>query len=115
MATSDLHVQHVQECYAFEALPCPQCSAPVRQLRLQCCADQAQPTQCDRCSLACPDCPAEVRITEGLKLARARVIHAADCSWYRRYQAREVTGCIPCRTFVTHRGPYKRDPEASTA
>lgn len=63
--------------------------------------------------LACPDCPAEVRVTEGVKLLRARVIHDADCSWYRRYQAREVVGRIPCRTFVTHRGPYERDPEAT--
>jgi hypothetical protein len=62
--------------------------------------------------LACPDCKAEVRITEGVKLFRARVIHDAECPWYRRYQAREVVGCIPCMTVVTHRGPYERDPEA---
>lgn len=66
-----------------------------------------------RDDLACPGCPAEVRVTEGVKLFRARVIHAADCPWYRRYLAREVVGRIPCSTFVTHRGPYKRDPEAA--
>jgi hypothetical protein len=27
--------------------------------------------------LACPDCPAEVRVTEGKAVLRARVIHAA--------------------------------------
>lgn len=64
-----------------------------------------------RADLACPDCPAEVRVTEGKAVLRARVIHAATCPWYRRYQAREVVGCIPCGTVVTHRGPYKRDPE----
>ena len=63
--------------------------------------------------LACPDCAAEVRITVGVKLFRARVIHAADCPWWQRYQAREVTGRIPCCTVVTHRGPYERDPEAT--
>ena len=63
--------------------------------------------------LACSDCKSEVRVTEGIKLLRARVIHDADCPWYRRYQAREVVGRIPCRTFVTHRGPYVRDPEAA--
>ncbi len=63
--------------------------------------------------VACPDCPAEVRVTEGLKVFRARVIHGAECPWYRRYQAREVTGRIPCMTVVTHRGPYVRDPEAT--
>jgi len=65
--------------------------------------------------LACSDCQAEVRVTEGAKLLRARVIHDADCAWYRRYRAREVVGRIPCRTFVTHRGPYKRDPETGEA
>lgn len=65
--------------------------------------------------LACPDCPAGVRITEGVRLFRARVIHAATCPWWRRYQAGEVCGRIPCSTTVTHRGPYKRDPEASAA
>jgi hypothetical protein len=63
--------------------------------------------------LACSDCKAEVRVREGVKLLRARVIHDADCSWYRRYQAREVAGRIPRRTFVTHRGPSERDPEAA--
>lgn len=63
--------------------------------------------------LACPDCASEVRVTVGVKLVRARVIHAAECPWWQRYQAREVTGRIPCCTVVTHRGPYKRDPEAS--
>ena len=65
------------------------------------------------CSLKCADCPSEVRITEGLKLYRARVVHDAGCPWYRRYQAHEVTGRIPCMTVVTHRGPYVRDLEAS--
>jgi hypothetical protein len=65
--------------------------------------------------LACPDCTAEVRITEGVRLFRARVIHDAGCPWYRRYQAREVTGRIPCMTVVTHRGPYARDPETRGA
>jgi len=68
-----------------------------------------------RRDLACPDCPADVRITEGVRLFRARVIHVATCPWWRRYQAREVTGCIPCMTVVTHRGPYVRDPEARPA
>lgn len=63
--------------------------------------------------LACPDCPAEVRVTAGVKLFRARVIHTAECPWWQRYQAREVTGRIPCCTVVTHRGPYQRDPEAT--
>lgn len=66
-----------------------------------------------RADLACPDCPAEIRVTEGAKVFRARVIHDAECPWWKRYQAREVTGRIPCRTFVTHRGPYKRDPDAA--
>jgi hypothetical protein len=57
--------------------------------------------------LACPDCPAEVRVTEGTTL-RARVIHAATCLWYRRYLDHQVVGRIPCGTVVTHRGPYKR-------
>ena len=61
--------------------------------------------------LACEDCPAEVRVTEGAKV-RARVIHSATCPWYRRHEAREVAGCIPCGVIVTHRGPYKRDPGA---
>lgn len=64
-------------------------------------------------ALACEDCPAEVRLTEGKAVLRARVIHSATCPWYRRYQAREVTGRIPCGTVVTHRGPYKRDPEGT--
>ena len=63
--------------------------------------------------LACPDCRAEVRVTAGVKLFRARVIHDAECPWWKRYQAREVAGRIPCCTVVTHRGPYKRDPEAT--
>lgn len=58
--------------------------------------------------LACPDCPAEIRVTEGVKVFRARVIHSATCPWYARYQAKEVVGCIPCGVTVTHRGPYKR-------
>jgi hypothetical protein len=62
--------------------------------------------------LACPDCKAEVRVTVGVKLFRARVIHDAECLWFQRYQAREVTGRIPCCTVVTHRGPYQHDPEA---
>lgn len=63
--------------------------------------------------VACPDCASEVRVTTGVKLIRARVIHAAECPWWARHQRREVVGCIPCCTVVTHRGPYKRDPEAS--
>ena len=60
--------------------------------------------------LACPDCPAEVRVTEGAKI-RARVIHSATCPWHRAYQAGGPRGRIPCGVVVTHRGPYKRDPE----
>ncbi len=63
-------------------------------------------------ALGCEDCPSEVRVTEGRAVLRARVIHAATCPWYRRYQAKEVAGRIPCGTVVTHRGPYKRDPGA---
>jgi hypothetical protein len=54
--------------------------------------------------LACLDCPAEVRVTEGTTL-RARVIHAATCPWWQRYQAGEVKGRVPCGTAVVHRGP----------
>jgi len=63
--------------------------------------------------LACPDCPSEVRVTQGsgqYHAWRARVIHAGTCPWYRRYLAGEVRGAVPCGTVVTHRGPYKRDP-----
>ena len=62
--------------------------------------------------LACPDCMAEIRITEGAKI-RARVIHSATCPWYRAYQAGGPRGRIPCGVVVTHRGPYKRDPEGT--
>jgi len=62
--------------------------------------------------LACPDCPAEVRVTEGRRVY-ARVIHSATCPWYRAYQAGGPRGRIPCGVTVTHRGPYKRDPEGT--
>jgi hypothetical protein len=72
--------------------------------------------------LACPDCPAEVRVTFGAEVY-ARVIHAADCPWLPRYQARELSqrngdhvGAIPCGVRgVTHRGPYRRDGRQETA
>ena len=63
--------------------------------------------------LACQDCPAEVRVTAGKTVLRARVIHSATCPWWKRYQVGEVVGRIPCGTVVTHRGPYKRDPEGT--
>src|ERR1700683_2354775 len=105
---------HTLACYGPEAHPCPKCGRRlVPPQRLQCGAGDSAPlAECLACSLACPDCPAEVRITEGIKLIRARVIHIADCSWYRRYRAREVTGPIPCMNVVTPRGPYERDPDA---
>ena len=65
--------------------------------------------------LACRDCESEVRVTTGVKLIRARVIHDAECAWWLRYQRREVVGAIPCCTVVTHRGPYKRDPATGEA
>jgi len=57
--------------------------------------------------LACPDCPAEVRVTEGTQI-RARVIHSATCLWCRAYQTGGPRGRIPCGVVVTHRGPYVR-------
>lgn len=99
-------------CYAREKHVCPSCCAAlVSQPRLQCTQDISPLSECIPCSLACPDCPSEVRITERSEI-RARVIHSATCPWYRRYLAREVTGRIPCGATVTHRGPYKRDPQA---
>lgn len=72
-----------------------------------------------RAELACPDCAAEVKLTFGAAVY-ARVIHTAACPWLPRYLARELsmkngdrTGGIPCGVRnVTHRGPYKRDPDA---
>lgn len=105
---------HTLACYGPETHPCPKCGQqPVTQQRLQCGAPATSPlAECVACSLACPDCPAEVRVTEGARLLRARVIHTAECPWLPRYQRHEVAGRIPCGTFVTHRGPYQRDPEA---
>jgi hypothetical protein len=59
--------------------------------------------------LACPGCPAEIRLTEGARLLRARVIHQATCAWFRQYQIDRIPRCVPCGTVVTHRGPYQRD------
>lgn len=113
------HPPHNESCYGREQHPCPKCGQwLVTQVRLQCgTPDTTPPMECVECELACPDCPAEVRITEGARLLRARVIHAATCPWYRRHLARErgYGGRVPCGTVVTHRGPYKRDPEARTS
>jgi hypothetical protein len=108
------HPPHAIACYGPEQLPCPGCGTPVIQSRLQCGLDLNPSAECIACSLRCPDCPAEVRITEGAMI-RARVIHSATCPWYRRHVARErgYTGPVPCGTVVTHRGPYKRDPGVS--
>lgn len=106
------HPPHNESCYGLERIPCPGCQDPVTQARLQCAPDRSQPAECIACSLRCPDCPAEVRITEYTTI-RARVIHAATCPWFRRYLAKEVRGRVPCGTVVTHRGPYKRDADAA--
>jgi hypothetical protein len=106
------HPPHTFACYGPEQLPCPGCGVPVIQQRLQCGLDMVPSAECIACSLRCPDCPAEVRVTEGATLFRARVIHSGTCPWYRRFLAKEVAGRVPCATTVTHRGPYKRDPEA---
>ena len=59
-------------------------------------------------SMECPDCPAEVKITNGARnVTRIRVIHVATCPWYARFLRKEVTGRVPCGSTVTHRGPYK--------
>ena len=102
-------------------VPCPGCGcsvqvehAPGSELAGSAAADHNEPdvwAQQIREDLACADCPSEVRVTEGKAVLRAGVIHSATCPWWRRYQAREVAGRIPCGVVVTHRGPYKRDPE----
>jgi hypothetical protein len=71
-----------------------------------------------RAEMECPACPAEVRLSFGAGVY-ARVIHTAACPWLPRYLAGDLsmrngdyTGAIPCGVSkVTHRGPYKRDPE----
>lgn len=102
---------HSADCYAPGQLPCPRCGIPVTQTRLRCTPDQAAAAECTACSLKCADCDSEVIVSGH----RARVVHAAECPWWQRYQRREVVGRIPCGTVVTHRGPYKRDPEAGEA
>jgi hypothetical protein len=67
-----------------------------------------------RTDLSCRYCDSEVRVTVGsdsYRPYRARVIHAAGCAWLPVHQAGRDAGCVPCSTVVTHRGPYKRDPE----
>jgi hypothetical protein len=61
-------------------------------------------------SMDCQDCDSEVKVTQGARLTRYRVIHADSCPWFRQYQAGTVTGRIPCGATVTHRGPYTRQP-----
>ena len=61
----------------------------------------------DARQLACPDCASEVRGYAGSRW-RYRVIHSATCPWWRRYQAGQARGRIPCGAVVTHRGPYVR-------
>jgi hypothetical protein len=87
--------------------------------------------------LQCQDCPAEVIGPSGTAKRRYRVVHAATCPTWLRYQ-RKLTGytampsglvvrgdepsppgttvllanspLAPCGAVVTHRGPYKRWP-----
>ena len=113
---------HTIACYGPVEHPCPSCGTPVRQHRLACGPpDTASPAECLVCELRCPECPSEVRITEGSSGYRARVIHTAQCPWLPRYLAgtldprTDYTGAIPCGTVVTHRGPYKRDPDRRAA
>jgi hypothetical protein len=107
------HGAHTVACYAMEEHVCPSCHvASVFQYRRQCGPDTAPLSECLTCELACPDCLSEVRVTEGARGYRARVIHTDSCPWYRRHQAGQVTGPVPCGTVVAHRGPYKKDPEA---
>lgn len=63
----------------------------------------------------CGHCESEVRLTRGSRGYRMRVIHAAGCPWLPEHQAGKDPGRIPCGTVVTHRGPYKRDPERRNA
>ena len=102
--------RHVIACYGREVLPCPSCGTPMLQTVPLCAAVEPwAPLHCTTCSLACPDCPSEVRVTVAQR-AYARVIHSATCPWYRAYQAGGPRGRIPCGVTVTHRGPYRRDP-----
>jgi hypothetical protein len=97
---------HTMACYGPETHPCPGCGTPVTQSCLQCgTQDPLPPLRCVRCVLACDTCPAEVRLNDTRTLAR--VVHSAECPWWRRYQAGEVRGTVPCGVRVTHRGPYK--------
>ena len=64
----------------------------------------------------CRQCASEIRLTEGARGYRIRVIHEARCPWYPRYAAgtlkpgRDYLGRILCGATVVHRGPYKHDP-----
>ncbi len=69
----------------------------------------------------CRDCASEIRLTRGARGYRMRIIHSDGCPWLPRYLVgtldprTDYTGAIPCGTAVTHRGPYKRDPERRSA
>jgi hypothetical protein len=52
--------------------------------------------------MACQDCASQVRVND--RRDRIRVVHSAGCPWYRPGRV----GRVPCRTVVTHRGPYAR-------
>jgi hypothetical protein len=61
----------------------------------------------DARELACGDCAREVRGYAGSRW-RYRVVHSPECPWWRRYQAGQARGRVPCGAVVTHRGRYVR-------
>ena len=87
--------------------------------------------------MQCSNCPSEVAGPTGTYRNRYRVVHAATCPAWQRYQKRlpgytampsgQVVRCdepappgttvllsnrpiAPCGLVVTHRGPYKQRP-----
>lgn len=60
----------------------------------------------------CEHCTSEIRLTEGTRGHRIRVIHEAACPWLAKHLAGVpgFYGGVPCGATVTHRGPYRRDP-----
>lgn len=65
----------------------------------------------------CRECESQIRLSRGTRGYRMRIIHAAGCPWYAKHLAKVpgYLGAVPCSTVVTHRGPYKRDPEGRQA